>query len=147
MRYFKGLKEIFLESIILHGRIEPIFTSIQGADQIWIDYIDRIYQQENFKVYIAISDEVVVGFCVGEILNKPPVFKVRVIGQVNNLAVKNGFKHQGIGSLLFEKMKQWFLSQKVMIIELSAATNNSEALGFWQKMGGREFMKRMSIDI
>ena len=143
---YRDLRKIFTESLNLHERIDPVFTSIKDADQIWIKYIDTICQKDGFKIYIAKIDEKVVGYCVGQIITKPPVFKVTKTGQVNNIAVKDGYKHQGIGRLLFDKMKEWILTQNIASIELSAATNNPEALGFWKKMGAREFIKKMNIN-
>ncbi len=144
---FDGIKRIFAESFKYHEQIDSIFASSEGADQIWIDYIDTIYQQDDIQVYIAILDDDIVGYCVGQILDKPPVFKMRRIGQINNIAVKEGHKQHGVGQLLFEKIKGWFDTQNVCHIELSAATNNPQSLAFWSKMGGREFMKTMIITI
>ncbi|MHA2255292.1 MAG: N-acetyltransferase family protein [Candidatus Heimdallarchaeaceae archaeon] len=144
---FNWIKTIFDESFSYHEQIDPNFASIEDADQVWINYISTIYQQDNFKVYVAQNDDKIVGYCVGQIVEKPPVYKFRKIGQINNIAVKEGHKQRGIGQSLFEQMKEWFVVKNVSHIELSAATNNPQSLAFWNKMGGREFMKSIVIQL
>ncbi len=144
---FTAVRKIFVESISFHEQVDSIFASINEADQIWINYITTIFQQDDFKIYVALRSEQIVGFCVGQIIEKPPVYQVKKIGQVNNIVVKEGHKRQGIGKVLFETIKAWFMIQQVNHIELLVATNNPQSLGFWNKMEGREFMKKMVIQI
>ena len=144
---FTAVRKIFVESSSFHEQVDSIFASINEADQIWINYITTIFQQDDFKIYVALRGEQIVGFCVGQIIEKPPVYQVKKIGQVNNIAVKEGHKRQGIGKVLSETINAWFMTQQVNHIELLVATNNPQSLGFWNKMGGREFMKKMVIQI
>jgi hypothetical protein len=66
---------------------------------------------------------------------------------VENIAVKAGNKRREIGERLFRVMKDWFVERGVFHVELEAATANLQSVGFWGKMGGREFTKRMVIEI
>ena len=78
-------------------------------------------------------------------VEKPPIYREKLIGEVSNIAVKEGCKRQGIGASLFCAMKEWFATQDVHHIELEAASANPQSVPFWEKMGGREFIKRMKI--
>ena len=144
---YTAIKEIFIESNSLHTRIDPMFATKSDADQIWINFVDSIAQQRDYKIYIAILDRVIVGFCIGQIIEKPPIFQERLVGNIDIIAVKKGYKRQGIGTKLFDSICTWFKTYQVSHVELTAASKNPQSIGFWNKMGGKEFMKRMSIKL
>ncbi len=61
--------------------------------------------------------------------------------------VDSGYKRQGIGTKLFDSICTWFKTFQVNHVELTVASNNPQSIGFWNKMGGKEFMRRMRIKL
>ena len=132
---YTAIKEIFIESNRFHEEVDPMFTTVEDADQIWLDFIDSIAQQKDYIIYIACFNHTVVGFCVGQIIDKPPIFQEKKAGYIDIIAVRNDYKRQGIGKELFDSLHKWFKAYNVNHIELSAATNNPQSVGFWKKVG------------
>ena len=139
---------IFKEFVQHHESSDTIFEKFEAAPEMWGDYVFTTHtQEENCNALVAELDGLVVGYCLGFITEKPPIYRVKHIGEVANIGVKEGFKRQGIGEALFNTMVAWFKSNQVEHIEIEAATDNPQSVNFWRKMGGREFIKRLVIPI
>jgi GNAT superfamily N-acetyltransferase len=142
------VKAIFREFVRYHENWDAIFQKIEAAEEAWGDYILESHTEiEDSRVLVAELDDMIVGYCVGHVVEKPPIYADKVIGEVGNIAVKEGYKRRGIGERLFQAMRDWFIERGVCHIELEAATMNPQSVGFWGKMGGREFIKRMAIEL
>ena len=142
------VKAIFKEFVRYHEQYDNIFEKIIEADRVWGDYVYTSHTRDkNCQVLVAQLDAHIVGYCVGRIEEKPPIYKDAVIGVVGNIAVKEIHKRQGIGEQLFTTIKEWFKGKGVCHIEIEVATANPQSTSFWKKMGGREFIKRMELRI
>ena len=142
------VKVIFGEFVRYHQQLDGIFEKIASADEMWGDYVYKSHtQDENCKVLVAEFGGHIIGYCLGRIGQKPPIYQAQVVGEVGNIAVKKGYKRQGVGGKLFTTIKEWFKECGVDHIEIEAATANPQSVGFWEKMGGREFIKQMEIRI
>jgi ribosomal protein S18 acetylase RimI-like enzyme len=142
------VKVIFGEFVRYHQQWDSIFEKIASAEEVWGDYVYKSHtQDENCRVLVAEFDGHIVGYCLGRIAQKPPIYQAQVIGEVGNIAVKEEYKRQGIGGKLFTTIKEWFKEYGVDHIEIEAATANPQSVGFWKKVGGREFIKQMEIRI
>jgi ribosomal protein S18 acetylase RimI-like enzyme len=142
------VKAIFREFVRYHENWDAIFQKIEAAEEAWGDYILESHTKvEDSRALVAELNGKIVGYCVGHVTEKPPIYAEKLIGEVENIAVKAGYKRRGIGERLFRAMKDWFVERGVCHVELEAATANPQSMGFWGKMGGREFTKRMVIEI
>jgi GNAT superfamily N-acetyltransferase len=142
------VKVIFQEFVRYHENWDGIFRKIEAAEEAWGDYILESHTEvEDSRALVAELNGKIVGYCVGHVIEKPPIYAEKLIGEVENIAVRAGYKRRGIGERLFRAMKDWFVEHGVYHIELEAATANPQSVGFWGKMGGREFIKRMVIEL
>jgi ribosomal protein S18 acetylase RimI-like enzyme len=131
-----------------HENWDAIFHKIEAAEESWGDHILESHTKvEDTRALVAELTGKIVGYCMGHVTKKPPIYAEKLIGEVENIAVKEGYKRRGIGETLFQAMKDWFVERGVCHVELEAATANPQSVGFWGKMGGREFMKRMVIEL
>ena len=138
--------KIFDEFVSYHEQHDSIFDKIASAAQAWGDYAYTSHtKDDNCQVFVAVCDKQIVGYCLGRIEEKPPIYREKIIGTVGNIAVKEGYKRQGVGEQMFKAIKEWFRENDVCHIEIEAAANNPQSVNFWKKMGGREFIKRMQI--
>lgn len=141
-------KIIFNEFVQHHVQYDDTFEKVADADQLWADYIWESYTtKEDFKVLVVELDGQVVGFCLGYVAERPPIYKSKRIGMIGNIAVKKGYKRLGIGHRLFDEIKVWFKTQDIELIETEVAISNPQSMGFWKKVGGRSFITRMEIKI
>jgi ribosomal protein S18 acetylase RimI-like enzyme len=142
------VKAIFGEFVRYHQQCDIVFEKIASANEMWGDYVYRSHtQDENCRFLVAELDGHIIGYCLGRIAQKPPIYQAKMIGEIGNIAVKEGYKRQGIGGKLFTTIREWFIEHSVDHIEIEAATANPQSVGFWEKMGGRAFIKKMEIQI
>lgn len=74
----------------------------------------------------------ITGFIIG--MEKDcflPLSKVKKIGYIEALYVKNEFRQKGIARELEEKISNHFRDQELEYIELNLLTNNDQAKRFW----------------
>lgn len=90
-------------------------------------------------------DGQVGGCCLGNVAERPPIYKSQRIGMAGNIAVKEGHKRLGIGQQLFDAVKIWFKSRDFTIIETEVAISNPQSMGFWTKVGGCRFITPMKV--
>ncbi|MBN1992148.1 MAG: GNAT family N-acetyltransferase, partial [Anaerolineae bacterium] len=108
------VKTIFREFVQYHQHRDHIFEKISAADKMWGQYVYESHLQDvHCKVLVAELEGSIVGYCMGRIVEKPPIYQAKLIGQVDNIAVKEGYKRQGIGEKLFAAMKVWFKEHNV----------------------------------
>jgi ribosomal protein S18 acetylase RimI-like enzyme len=140
------VKVIFEEFVRYHEQWDDIFEKIASAADMWGAYAHNSHtQDDNCRVLVAELDGHVVGYCLGRITEKPPIYRDKLIGEVDNIAVKEEHKRRGIGERLYTAINEWFRERGVDHVEIEAASANPQSVSFWKKMGGREFIKRMEI--
>ncbi len=88
----------------------------------------------------------VVGYALGQILRRPTLADGDC-GYVADLCVCDGYRGQGIGRQLFERLRAWFIGQGLKAIEVQVVRANPAAQVFWRKMGCGEFLRTLRTDI
>jgi ribosomal protein S18 acetylase RimI-like enzyme len=64
--------------------------------------------------------------------------------EIDNLAVRKGFRRAGIGRALMEKAHEWALAKGVDIIELNVWEFNQGAIEFYHGLGYETASRKMS---
>jgi ribosomal protein S18 acetylase RimI-like enzyme len=138
-----SIKEIFKEFVQLHVEIDPCFKKIDQHDEIFTRYILNNLKNEKTNVLVAELDGVVVGYSIGQIQERPPIYEQCLCGHIDNMAVLAECRRKGIGEKLFQEIKSWFRSQGIERIELFVAIKNEESINFWRKMGFEPYLEHM----
>jgi ribosomal protein S18 acetylase RimI-like enzyme len=140
------VQAIFGEFVRYHEGVDAILAKIDGAEEVWGEYVYSSHTgSDSFRVLVAEVEGRIGGYCVGQIREKTPIYEERVIGEVGNIAVREGLKRRGIGERMFDVMRDWFAERGASHVELQAAVNNPQSMGFWRKMGGRPFVVTMEM--
>jgi ribosomal protein S18 acetylase RimI-like enzyme len=143
----EAVKLIFKEFVKFHEKCDPCFRKLKNHDSFFIEYIDKNLKSRKAMMYVAELNNEIIGYCLGVIQNKPPVYKSPTYGYIDNIAVLTKYQNNGIGEKLFIQMKNWFQKQKIKRIELFVAIKNEKSTNFWQKMGLSKYMEQLFIDI
>lgn len=122
-------------------------------DIISKDYLDslksnlgariRKYQNDFYERYMivaTINDEI-VGFSQLVFSNKFSS-DLDVDCEIGGLYIKNGFKGKGIGTKLFNYIKEKFIEDNKKTMVLWCLKENHNAINFYKKMGGEAFKEK-----
>lgn len=87
--------------------------------------------------YVAVLNNKIVGEIITTIkeIKEEGIFKHRKILFIEDICVDNQYNRQGIGKLLYEKIKKIALCDDINSIELNVWAFNEGAIQFYNKLG------------
>lgn len=93
--------------------------------------------KRNFNVYsyVALLDDLPVGFSNGYLILPTPIFDQREIGLIENIFVRKEFRRMGIGSRLVDECYKYFRSRFVSEIFINVVPANELSYKFWTAKG------------
>ncbi len=126
-----------------------------NLDTIHPDYHEKMalvdlddVKKNNGKCYLAIENEKAIGLIMGTI---PPYeeydyldYKCPKRGIITELVVTNKTRSKGIGTLLMERMEEYFKNCDCEYVYVDVFAYNDNAINFYHKKG---YHPRMILDI
>lgn len=103
------------------------------------NFIRRQIINSKVIIYLALADNLPVGFGVGKIESHPPVFQIKKIGTIKDLYVLAKYRNRGIATQITKLLLDELLRFKVTYIELKVDVRNSSAIKLYKKLGFKEF--------
>ncbi|HJY64987.1 MAG TPA: GNAT family N-acetyltransferase [Ignavibacteria bacterium] len=101
-------------------------------------YLKKRTDNSNFRVFVANKNKKIIGYVMGWIDKRPPIYKKRRVGYLSNIFVKKNYRDQGLGKILYFKMEEWFLNKKVDFIEIKADCRNLDTVQKFRKYGFKD---------
>lgn len=135
------------ELMDLHVQLDPRFALSDNADQRFFHYIDTARSRDDYRVRVAIWRGRPVGFAVSCVLPNSPVYRARWIGYINDLCVTSSMRKRGVGELLVEDAVRWLKKSGAESVEVYVARQNEVAQRFWRRMGGQDYLDRLTLDL
>ena len=93
--------------------------------------------QQNGKIYLSISNNILIGLIIGIVEEKDDIDKLTndcaKTGAILELVVRNDARGQGVGKNLLEKMEEYFKSINCKRINIEVFGPNKKGLGFYEK--------------
>lgn len=120
-----GVGELKLQDGEFQGYIAP------NGSQMWEKYIREKISGTDAVVYVAVADEVIVGFCVADIEEDG----ADPFGMVCDLLVLPEWRKSGLGSALLDKAILWLRSMNIKDIYLESGRNNHSAHEYFERRG------------
>jgi predicted acetyltransferase len=84
---------------------------------------------------VAEVDGVIVGYLLGSIQPRPPIFKVQKEAMITDMFVTNKKRRKGIGTKLVSEFFNWAKIKKMKYAVLNVVPENDPGKKFWTKMG------------
>jgi len=131
----------------LHQDLDERFRLAVNADERFLAYIDLALSRDDYRVRLATWGDQPAGFSVACVLPNSPVYQTRWIGYINDLCVTRRHRRQGIGRRLVQDAVEWLRSFGADSVEVYVAHANPEAQAFWRRIGGRDYLQRLSLDV
>ena len=149
-KYLEDVRDLLVE-------LEEYIVSIDEdhLDQVGKDYREKMalvdleeVKNNNGKCYLAIEDGKAIGVIMGIIRKWEERdyldYKCPKNGVVTELIVTKKTRSSGVGSLLVDKMEEYFKEQDCEYVSIDVFAYNTKALEFYGKSG---YHPRMVVDI
>jgi len=138
---------LWRELMDLHASLDARFALSEDADDAFLSYAEAARTRDDYRLRVAEVEKTVVGFAVSCILPNSPVYKTRWIGYINDISVTSSQRGRGIGELLVDDAVWWLKRNGAESVEVYVARMNEGAQRFWRKVGGREYLDRLSVEL
>ncbi len=139
-----AMVDIWIAFIDFHAQRDSAFRRNSEAPDRFGEFAKERIERDDWCVYVAAMGATVVGHAIGAIMQKPPVFIETEYGYVQDLAVREGCRREGIGTALYKTLVEWFEEKGVSRVELDASATNEISQPFWQNMGYEPHMIRLA---
>jgi len=105
----------------------------------------EVVNREDTHIFVAVEDGTMVGLITFYVL--PNIRHGMHRGHIEDFIVSKNMRGRGIGTKLFDAVKDFYRKNGIKVVKLDA-NNNLEAHDFYRKNGGEqtEVMYRFSID-
>ena len=143
---YEDLCVLFDEGDVLHRENLPhIFR--KPKTPLWDkNFISNLISDDNVGLFVAETKSQVVGLVYAIIRESPPIpiFVPRRYVMVDNLIIKENFRHSGIGRALMERVHQWAGEKGLSTVELNVWEFNKPAIEFYHRLGYKTISRMMS---
>jgi ribosomal protein S18 acetylase RimI-like enzyme len=129
------LKELWIEFMDHHGKLDPDYVRSDDAEANWVNYINSKFESEIAVVFVANNNAGLAGYIGVLIREYPPIFTVKKYGFVEEIAVTADQRRQGIASRLWSAAEEWLLSRGISTIRVNIDVANPESQGFFRSLG------------
>lgn len=128
-----------------HTPLDPRFQATPAADSVMAGWIEQNLGSERAAVFVAEEEGRLEGYCLGMILENPPVLPWQFYGYVSEIAVSR--RRRGTGGRLLEAVFGWLREHRLPYVEVNVSVKNEVARRFWRKAGFGEFLERMRREL
>jgi len=131
--------------LMLHGKkIDPTYYDMsKHARKRFVEFAKKKIENRDSRLLVAIVDDKTVGYILGWVKERPPVFKLKKVGYISDCFVIKKFRRKGIGEKLTQRMLTWFGTKKLNHVELVVISRNKLGLTAWKNLGFEEYRKIM----
>lgn len=125
------------ELIAAHAALEPTLYAVEAhAPASYRAFVRR--QMDAHRGLVLVADRgaaVGVGYLMGGVGRRSPVYTVREVGMVFDLAVRPDLRGGGVGSALVDAALERFAGWGLDWVQVNFAPDNALAAPFWQGRG------------
>ena len=134
------MDELLTELIHYESQFEH---NLDPTFQVKDNYSERL-KMEGHKAYVAEVDGRIAGFVYGFIYDIPGLF-LQPVAIMDALYVEEKYRGLGIAGKLIAEFIRFANEQKADTVELKVLTENSRALGLYERLGFQETKKYMVL--
>jgi len=134
------LVQLWTELMDHHAAIDPYFQKSDTGPANFERFVSSLLLLDDSRVLVALDGPVIVGYCIGQVMTRPPVFKREVHGFITDMTVTASCRRRGVGTMLLAGMMEWFDSKHIDRVELNVVPGNAAGVNFWRKQGFGDYM-------
>jgi ribosomal protein S18 acetylase RimI-like enzyme len=127
---------VWYEFMDYHKRVSAMDNEmVDKAGEMWVQYFERHVRSPIRKALIAEQGGEVIGFLLGEIQKRPPIFKASYQAFLDSIGVVESKRNQGIGGLMLDHFAKWASEKGAPCIMLNVVVENTAAIRLYEKHG------------
>ena len=144
--------QLAMELLKYHKDFDSYYAPAKNAKEVYAKFFKNCIYSTTKQLLVAEDGDEIAGYALGEISSRPPVFKIRNIGTINDMFVAEKFRKSGLAKQLLTELLNWIKSKKskypkLDYIELSVHTKNLIGQKAWAKYGFKEFMSKQRMKL
>lgn len=128
-----------------HYDFDSYFAPAKNVHEVYQKFFKSCIHAKNRNLLIAEENGKIVGYAVGELGSRPPVFKIRKFGFISDVFVEKKFRKQGISKQFLLELKKWFKSKNLKHIELTVHVKNEVGKKAWGKYGFEDYIIKKKV--
>jgi len=109
------------------------YEVIEEAPRLWLKFYETHVRSRNRKALVAEKDGKIIGYLLGGIQKRSPIYKKRIQAHIKELAVTKGERRKGIGTKLLEAYAEWARKRKIKYLTMTIVPENEIGKKFWKK--------------
>lgn len=145
-RDLSSLVALWQEMMDYHRSYDARFRFSPNAPREVERHLLETLRSRAARIFIAEAEERVIGYIVGEVHARRPIYPIGTYGFISDICVTASWRRRGVGRALVRALDAWFAGQKVTSVELFAAALNPESVAFWRTMGYDDYLRLMRRD-
>ncbi|HLD31397.1 MAG TPA: GNAT family N-acetyltransferase [Patescibacteria group bacterium] len=130
-----------------HYAFDPYFAPVKNVNKIYQKFFRSCIYAKTRLLLVAEEDKKIIGYALGEISSRPPVFKIRKTGFISDIFVEKNSRKNGIAKQFLAELKKWFKNKKLKHIELTVHVKNEVGKKAWNNYGLRDSIIKKRVDI
>lgn len=128
-----------------HHNFDPYFAPAKNVNEVYRKFFKSCIYAKNRLLLVAEENGKIIGYAVGELCSRPPVFKIRKFGHISDVFVEKNFRKLGIAKQFLRVLKKWFKAKNIQHIELSVHEKNEIGKKAWAKYGLKDYMIKRRV--
>ncbi len=134
---------LWIEQGKFHAHLDPLHARNPRSRPSIVKYVRSSLYSSRALLLVAEDKGRVVGFACAHLCMRPPVFKVRPFGYIDDAYLIPAYRHKGIVKLFLLEYNRWFKKKKITFVELSVLMKNQIGRNAWKKHGFKDSIMRM----
>ena len=143
------ISQLWAEMVAHHARFDSdTFRAADNGAEVYARFLQDRLRDPQSRLLVVDRQGQVVGYISGAIAEvRAEMFVPLRCGLITDLYAGAGYRRQGSGRALVERLALWFRAQGLSSFELSVSALIPAALGFWRALGGETTLLRMRVAI
>ncbi len=112
----------------------------------WMNFVETLIESGNGALKFAVEDEGSIGYVLYSWHITPLKLKKKA-GTIYDLFVLREYRGRGIGTSLMKEAINDLRNHGVRIVRINALSKNINAIHLYEKLGFREFLKTMHLQL
>jgi len=141
------LISMWREFMDFHASHDPEFAIKAESETIRRQFLTSKLAEPDTLVLIATLEKKAVGYAIGDIRSRPPVFALTRFGHIADLYVVPNQQRSGLGSRMLQECLSWFKARGLGRVEVRTLSSNPISNSFWAKHGFIPFAQESVLQI